>query len=125
MQRGRWALFKQMHVFKIHLGQGVELVVAALLFSNMKLSGRHTQRAFEPNQLFAWRTMQQHFSGLFLKIMLYNNIFYNALFSRIDTNMPESTLSDKHCRQCHRERRTNAEQIDGIKLAEKGPFYTD
>lgn len=75
MQRGMWALFKQMHVFKIHLGQRVELVVAALLLSNMRLTGRPTQRAFEPNQLFAWCTMQQHFAGLFPEIILHNDIF--------------------------------------------------
>ena len=61
-----------MHVFKIHLGQGVELVEAALLFSNMRLTGRPAQRAFEPNQLFAWCTMQQHFAGLLQEIILYN-----------------------------------------------------
>ena len=56
---------KQMHVFKIHLGQGVELVMAALLFSNMRRTGRPTLRAFESNQLFALCTVQQRFVGLF------------------------------------------------------------
>lgn len=67
---GRWVLFKQMHVFKIHLGQGEELVVAALLFSNMRLTGTPTLRPSESNQLFALCTMQQLFVGLFPETLM-------------------------------------------------------
>lgn len=54
-----------MLVFKLHLGQGEELLVAALLSSNTRLTGRPTLRALESNQLFALCTMQQLSVGLF------------------------------------------------------------
>lgn len=62
---GRRALFKQMLVFKLNLGQGEEMLVAAPLFSNIKLRGIPTLRAFESNQFTALCTMQQLFVVLF------------------------------------------------------------
>lgn len=87
-----------MLVFKLHLGQGEELLVAALLSPNTRLTGRPTLRALESNQLFALCTMQQLSVGLFpendycimtafqnAQYIITSNHVYSAIFTQVYT----------------------------------------
>lgn len=75
-----------------HLGQGVELLVAALLFFSVRLLGRTTLRAFESNQLFAFCTVYHVLAQLFqenkgknVQCIISPNLIYGAKFTQVST----------------------------------------
>lgn len=87
---------KQMPVFKLHLGQQ-ELIVAAPLFSSMRLRGTPTLRAFESNQLTVLCTMQQLFGFDYKKQYLFSgknttnmSTILNVHLCSLPTNVLES-----------------------------------